>query len=294
LELCAHLLAPSAEALARRDFQLRVLTASRGAGTMTGRFLHQLGARDRGRFVEAYAALPTVEPGALPVQLSFPPSRTSADLLTRSTQVLPHVISLGEHQGSAGAAVKLDDLAVLLADGQLHLVQRSTERIVEAFTPTALNFRMAAHTPPLARFLAEVSRAGCAQLTGFDWGAAGALPFTPALHLGRSILIPARWQLSAEELPRRREPRGRWVELLHRWRNRRGVPQRVMLAEGDQHLLLDLTQDAHTDLLRNHLDNAGRAALIDAPPADGNGWIGGRAHSLVVPMALTAQSGTRS
>lgn len=293
VELCAQLLAPSLEALARGDFRVRVLTISRGAGTMTGRFLHLLDERDVPRMSKVYAALPTVEPTALQVQLSFSSSRTSADPLTRSAWILPQVVSLGEHRGHAGEVIGLEDLAVRLTSGRLHLIQRSTGRVVEAFTPTALNFRMAVHTPPLARFLAEISRAGCAQPTGFDWGAAGALPFTPALHLGRSILIPARWRLAADELPRRGEPRGRWMERLHAWRERRGVPQRVMLAEGDQHLLVDLEQDAHTDLLRTHLDNASHAALIDAPPIDGNGWIDGRVHSLVVPMVSAPRSGAR-
>lgn len=293
LELCAQLLAPSIEALARDDFQVRVLTASRGAGTMTGRFLHLLDERDLRRMTDVYAALPTVEPTAAQIQLSFSPSRTSVDPLTRSARILPQMVTLGEHRSRAKAVIGLEDLAVRLTDGRLHLVQRSTERVVEAFTPTALNFRMAVHTPPLARFLAEISRASCVQPTGFDWGAAGALPFTPALHLGRSILIPARWRLTGDELPRRGEPRDRWMERLHVWRERRGVPQHVMLAEGDQHLLLNLERDAHADLLRAHLDNTGHAALIDAPPINGNGWIDGRAHSLVVPMVLAARSGRR-
>jgi hypothetical protein len=83
------------------------------------------------------------------------------------------------------------------------------------------------------------------------------------------------------------------MERLHAWRERRGVPQRVTLAEADQHLLLDLEQDAHADLLRAHLDSTGHAALIDAPPINGNGWIDGRAHSLLVPMVLAARSGRR-
>jgi lantibiotic biosynthesis protein len=293
LELCAQLLAPSLDALARGEFGVRVLTASRGAGTMTGRFLHLLDEPDLQRMTSVYAELPTVEPSAVQVQLSFSPRRTSADPLTRSARILPQVMSLGEHRMLAGGVIELADLGVRLISGRLHVVQRSTGQAVEAFTPTALNFRMAVHTPPLARFLAEISRAGCAQPTGFDWGAAAALPFTPALHLGRSILVPACWRLAADELPRRSEPRGRWLERLHVWRERRGVPQRVVLAEGDQHLLLDLEQDAHADLLRTALDNVGQAALLDAPPIDGNGWIGGRAHSLVVPMVSVPRSELR-
>jgi hypothetical protein len=65
------------------------------------------------------------------------------------------------------------------------------------------------------------------------------------------------------------------------------VPKRVLLAEDDQQLPLDLTRDVDLDLLRAHLDASpfGIATLYDAPPPNADGWIGGRAHSIVVPLA---------
>ncbi|CAM5465764.1 hypothetical protein SMICM304S_00373 [Streptomyces microflavus] len=50
---------------------------------------------------------------------------------------------------------------------------------------------------------------------------------------------------------------------------------------------LDLSHDVDLDLLRAHLDASpfGIATLHEAPPADADGWIGGRAHSIVVPLA---------
>ena len=172
-------------------------------------------------------------------------------------------------------------------------MQRSTGRLVEPLAPTALNFRRAVYVPPLARFLAEISRSGKCQVTGFDWGIAGWLPFTPALHTGRIILTPARWRLGRQELPGRTASLAEWSERLQEWRRRRRAPERVLLTEGDQQLALDLGQDAHLDLLRAEMDKAGSAVLSDAPPADGFGWIGGRAHSLVMPMTLHAPARAR-
>ncbi|MEU8108682.1 lantibiotic dehydratase [Nonomuraea muscovyensis] len=77
-----------------------------------------------------------------------------------------------------------------------------------------------------------------------------------------------------------------WADRPHAWMSRFRVPDRVLLAEDDQHLPLDLRQDMHLDLLRAHLDasRTGVAVLHDAPPPDADGWIGGRAHSLVIPL----------
>jgi class I lanthipeptide synthase len=178
------------------------------------------------------------------------------------------------------------DLAVGIRGGRLYLAEAATGTHLELLAPTAINFLWNNYTPPLARFLAEISRASAPQVTWFDWGAGWTLPFTPALHYRRSILVPARWKLRAQDLPDRTAPLDEWAGKLHAWMVRFGVPERVLLAEDDQQLPLDLRQDMHLDLLRTHLaaSPTGVAVLHDAPPPDADGWIGGRAHSIVVPL----------
>ncbi|WP_322769781.1 lantibiotic dehydratase, partial [Frankia sp. Cr1] len=194
------------------------------------------------------------------------------------------VVSVGEFRDRAENVLFPGDLAIGIRDGRLYLVVCATGEHLELLTPTAINFVWNHYTPPLARFLAEISRAACPQVTGFDWGVALALPFTPALCHRRTIMIPARWRLRARQLPGRLVTLYEWTEALHSWRERLGVPSRVLLAEADQHLQLDLSQKLPLDLLRTHLASAGHAVLAEAPPADGYGWIDGRAHSVVVPM----------
>ncbi|MGI9001870.1 MAG: lantibiotic dehydratase [Pseudonocardia sp.] len=287
LEVCVQLHAPSTGALTLGEFTARVLSVSRAVGTMTGRFLHLLDAADKARMAEVYARLPTVDGVGVAVQLSFPPLRARADHVTRAQRILPSVISLGEYPDPDVDLVPLEDLAVGCDNDRLYLASLATGRVLEAMVPTALNYRTEAHTPPLARFLAEIARSGAAQVTGFDWGAAAVLPFLPALRYGRTVLSPARWKLTAAELSSAGESATQWSQQLHTWRRRRRVPARVLLAEGDQQLLLDLDKDAPLDLLRTHLGRAGRVVLIEAASPEDYGWIGGRAHSLVVPLAST-------
>ncbi|MEV5413391.1 lantibiotic dehydratase family protein [Thermopolyspora sp. NPDC052614] len=281
LELSVQVQADSTRTLERGEFRLRVSTVSRAVGSMTGRFWHLFP-----QAATTYAHLPTLEPGAEPIQLSFHASRVSADLLTRAPQVLPRLISVGEFRHREKGVLFPSDLAVGLRSGRLYLAEATTGTHVEVLAPTAINFLWNNYTPPLARFLAEISRAAAPQVTWFDWGAAWTLPFTPALHHRRSILVPARWKLQARELPARTATLDEWAEHLHAWMGRFRVPDRVLLAEDDQQLPLDLRQDMHLDLLRTHLaaSPTGVAVLHDAPPPDADGWIGGRAHSLVVPL----------
>lgn len=281
LELCAQVQAASVRALDLGNFRLRVSTVSRAVGSMTGRFWHlvpEAGA--------ALGALPTVEPGAELAQLSFHAGRIPADLLTRAPQVLPRVVSVGEFRHRRDGVLFPSDLAVGIQDGRLFLAEAATGRHLEVIAPTAINFVWNNYTPPLARFLAEISRAATAPVAWFDWGAAWTLPFTPALHYRRSVLTAARWQLREGALPGPTASLDQWAERLHAWKDRARVPDRVLLAEDDQQLPLDLRQDMHLDLLRARLDSSvtGVAVLHDAPPVDASGWIDGRAHSIVLPL----------
>ncbi|MEU2227030.1 lantibiotic dehydratase family protein [Streptomyces sp. NPDC018347] len=282
LELAAQVHATSAPALDRGDFRLRVLTVSRSAGSMTGRFWHLFPGAEA-----AYANLPTVDPEAELAQLSFHAGRVSADLLTRAPQALPRIVSVGEFRHAAPHVLFPRDLSVTVADGRPQLVESATSKRLELLAPTAINFLWNNYTPPMARFLGEISRAVSPQVTWFDWGAAWTLPFTPALTYRRTILTAARWKIRSRTLPVRTAPLQQWADQLHRWRARFRVPERVLLAEDDQQLPLDLTGDVDLDLLRAHLDASpfGIATLHEAPPPDADGWIGGRAHSIVVPLA---------
>lgn len=284
LELCAQLHASSADAVNRGDFRLRVLTVSRSAGSMNGRFGYLLP-----EVPATYTHLPTLHAEAELAQLSFHAGRVPADLLTRAPQVLPRVVSIGEFRHPGENVLFARDLSVSVEEDRPVLREIATDKRLELLAPTAINFLWNNYTPPMARFLGEIGRATTTQVTWFDWGAAWTLPFTPALTYRRTILTAARWKLRARDLPGRSATLAHWADQLHAWRVRFRVPARVLLAEVDQQLPLDLSQDMHLDLLRAHLDAGplGVATLHEAPPPGADGWIGGRAHSLVVPLAVS-------
>jgi hypothetical protein len=166
------------------------------------------------------------------------------------------------------------------------LIVAATGEHLELLAATAINFIWENYTPPLARFLAEIARATCPQVTAFDWGAALVLPFTPALHHRRTVLVPARWRVQARDLPPRSATIHEWCRGLHIWRTRHRMPTYVLLTDGDQHLPLDLEDSMHLEVLRTHLHVRSAATMYEAPPEGSDGWLGGRAHSIVVSVAV--------
>lgn len=285
LEISVRVNAASAEELQRGRFSLEMAGVSRGAGVTTGRFLSVLAAEDRDKLAADLANLPGADGGTIAAQLSFPPLYPSSAHVTRTPQILPTVISVQEHRRKSVDVLTPDDLAVACDGRRMYLAAPERGHRIEAVGMHALNLKD--HTSPLVRFLTELSRAQCAQVTTFDWGAANAMPFLPRVRYGRTVLSPARWRLEAAELPGREQSQALWNEAVEDWRTRRRMPQRVRLAEGDRLLLLDLSSSAHRFLLRQHLSRSPAAILVEAPDTDAYGWCDGRAHEVVLPLKAT-------
>jgi thiopeptide-type bacteriocin biosynthesis protein len=142
--------------------------------------------------------------------------------------------------------------------------------------------------PPLARLLAELPRARTAGLSPFAWGTARCLPFLPRVRYGRAILAPARWKLPAGTLPGPAAPVAGWVAAFDKLRDRLGLPGHVYAGMGDRRLRLDLDEGMDLAIMRAHLDATPDPALPEAPSPADHGWIDGRAHEIVIPVATTA------
>ncbi|MEV8442125.1 lantibiotic dehydratase [Actinosynnema sp. NPDC051121] len=282
VELSARVHADSVAALDRGEFTITVAPA-RSAGTLTSRFTPM--ATGSG-LASAFRDLPAATVGALRAQLSFGPRYAPAENVCRVPAYLDHVIPLGEHRshGDEATLIRLDDLAVTATRDRLYLVSRSRRRVVEpqVFHALALDKQ----PPPLARFLAELPRAFSASWFQFDWGPLAHLPRLPRVRYGRTVLSPAQWRLTTDDLTPRHDHDG-WPRVLDRWRRLWGCPQAVELRDADRTLRLSLDEPAHITLLHTHLVKHGQAVLYEATPIAEYGWIGHHAHEIALPLVTT-------
>lgn len=283
LDLCLQLRAPTRQAIRDGDFTLAVMSLTAFGGAMSGRFLRLLDAADRERMTAAYAALPTLDPAAIHVQVSSPPLLARTENVSRAPAAWPRIVSLAEHPASQ--VLGPDDLAVTADDQHMYLVSLPEGRRVE---PVMLNAIEAAHfTHPMARFLCELPRARVAVPGPFPWGPARRLPYLPRIRYGRAILAPATWRISPGSLP---APAGSWQEwasALSIQRERLSIPAAVCAGDGDRQLRLDLDQLAHVQLLQASQRPGQPVVLREAPGAETLGWLGGRAHEITLTLAAT-------
>lgn len=288
-DLCAEVHASSHAALSNGTFTLVVTGAGRSAVALTGRFLDLFPAQDRCRMQDAYFDVPTGVAGALPAQLSFPPSSARTDNVARTPRIVPSLISLAEYRDDDRDVISVDDLAVTADARRMYVLSRAQHRVVEPLITNAT----ARHTwPPLARLLFELPRARAASMAPFAWGAAGALPYLPRIRYGRTVLARARWRAPAGTLARATESRSAWAEAVARLRDRMKLPAWVSVGESDRRLVLNLDEPMDRDLLRAHVRKVARAGepvvLTEATTPEDYGWLDGRAHEIVVPLASTA------
>ncbi|HEX7303790.1 lantibiotic dehydratase [Lentzea sp.] len=277
VELFATLNAASAGALERGEFELVVspLTGTQQAGASLGRFGHLPEVRD---LLGALASPRSDD--RVPVQLVHLTNHPRDANLTRAPRVLRHALNIGV-PGVAGGLGPAD-IAVAADEHRLRLYSVSLGREI---VPRVLHvLDIGAATPEVVRFLWDVSLMDVRTLKPWDWGGLRDAPFLPAVRCGRTVLAPARWQVTAADAGT--------DEALAAWRRRWRVPGRVRLARFDQQLCLDLTAGEHRALLRDDLRKSGTAVLVeDRAPGLEQGWLRGpdgvHEAELVVPLVAT-------
>lgn len=280
VELAVEIRSESVEALSRGRFTLVVTGTPRPGSSMAGRHAHLLSDDGRAALAKSFTA---TESDAVAAQLSFAPRKRRNENVARTEQLLPHVIPVGEHREPGDHLISLADLAITADDRRFHLIHVTTGRRIEPRVPHALEAGV--HTPPLARFLAEISTARASVYKSFHFGAAARLPYLPRVRYRRTVLSPARWLLTADDLPGRGAAFADWEAALHAWRQQWRVPDRVALVELDRRQPVDLDRRLHRLLLRTRLERTGRLELRETSSPGDTTWLG-RAHEVLVPLAL--------
>ncbi|GAA1614025.1 lantibiotic dehydratase [Catellatospora bangladeshensis] len=281
LDVAFEVRALTAADLADGRFDMRIRGVGRSAASTTGRFLDLFEDSDRGRMLNAYHSVPAYTVGEIVAQLSSPPNTAGLENVVHTLPVVDHVIALGEHRPVLARHLQLDDLAVMVDDVRFYLVSMARRCTVQPLMGNAA----ARHTMPMiARFLAEVTRATAAPVRLFDWGtAARHLPVRPRVRYRRTVLSPAQWRVDGFEGLDADGWKARIEEL-----RQRGVPGRVEVGRGDQLLRLDLDQARDRAVLHQYARGRSSLTLTEAPARHDFGWLGGRAHEVVIPLISTA------
>jgi thiopeptide-type bacteriocin biosynthesis protein len=289
LELTVIVLAGSLAEVNSGKYQLLIgpNVGAQQAGRHLGRFADLLGPEASDVLREAAAAEESTSDGAVWAELVYLPRRFRSANVTIRPGIRRYEIPLGVPSSvEADRSIPVHELLVGVDGNRFYLRWPPAGRVV-ASAGHMLNPMQASAE---ARLLAEIGRDGVAQLTGFDWGPAGALPFLPRVERGSVVLREARWRVEAHAAGNGQDSFREW---LLRWRDEWSVPRHVYLSAGDNRLLLDLEDGAQAEELRRELGRSKHAGcqIEEALPGPTHAWLpgpdGNHFAELVVPLVAS-------
>jgi hypothetical protein len=271
LEIGFHVVSSSRAAVDAADYLIvpGTLGASDGAAKSVARFADLLGdeVTDRMRHLSQNQH----DDGALDVELVFAPTEGRFYNVAIRPALVPTELRLGIGAPCTNDEIFPDDLSVGLDNGRFYLWSASRKKRIRPRESHV--FLTDRYSPNVSRFLAAVASDGARAIRGFDWGPASRLTYLPRIRVGRVVLSRRSWFFSVEDgcdSPRKA------AEVLERLRARWMLPRYVLLAEGDNQLLIDLDSPAAADLLFDQTFRQRRSLnLVEALPSPDQCWIEG-------------------
>src|SRR5438045_1132351 len=267
-------LASSAAAVDRGAFRLLVSGVSGPSGArMLARFCDADPALRAGVLAHLRAE-EGWRPDAVYAEIVHLPEGRIGNILARPLLREYEIEYLGRSGAPAERVIPAGDLSVSVRDGNVVLRSRRLDREVIPRLSSAHNF--ARRSLGVYRFLCALQSQGRAGALMWDWGELARMPFLPRVTHGRAVLARARWRLEPHELESARRARGasRW-RAVREWREARGVPRGVMLADADNLLPLDLDHPLGVELLLAGAREDADARLLEQLPGPGDHWVEG-------------------
>jgi thiopeptide-type bacteriocin biosynthesis protein len=285
----ATLMASSPAALARGDFRVLLHSVIGPGAGLLGRFCH-LDAELRAR-TEAYLRTEeALRPDAVFAEVVHLPQGRVGNVIARPPFRDYEIPFLGRSSLPPDRQILPEDLTVSVVDRRLVLRSRRLGREVVPRLTCAHAFAPPAQLP-VYRFLGLLQAHGTSRYLSWQWGGhPDTAAFLPRVTAGRLVLARARWTLFPPEVESLTQVRGvEGYDRVRRWAEQRKLPRRVMLAEADHLLPIDLDNVVSVDVLLDLLRRRpGPAELTEALPPAGelcaHGPEGAFVHELVVPF----------
>jgi lantibiotic biosynthesis protein len=302
-QVLATIAAASPEALDRGEFQLLLGGAGGPSGArLLGRFCHadELLHHQTERHLRAEEAL---RPDAIFAEIVHLPQGRIGNILSRPVLRDYEIPFLGRSGAPDERQIPVTDLLVSLRGKQIVLRSRRLDKEIVPRLTSAHNFSM--RSLGIYRFLCTLQSQEILGGVGFSWGPLESAPFVPRVTHGRLVLARAAWWMLGDEIKALAKPTGaaRYAGIQE-WRRRRRLPRLLMLADGDNELLVDLDNALSIDAFLDVVEERDRAHLHELfPGADeliARGPEGRFVHELVIPFhrlprpAAEAEAGARA
>ncbi|MBI1751853.1 MAG: lantibiotic dehydratase [Acidobacteria bacterium] len=242
----ATLVAASPQAVDVGDYQFIMGGCSGPSGArLLGRFCHGdplLEAQVK-KHLEAEARF---RPEAIYAEVVHLPEGRLGNILCRPLLREYEIPFLGVGGTPASSQIAMQDLLVSVVGPRVVLWSRRLNREIIPRLTSAHNYSRGLG---VYRFLCRLQDQD-GFIAGWDWGCLSAMPYLPRVRMGRHILAKARWSIEGKEIKAILEASGSGAYLrFQSFRTVRNLPRFVVLADGDNELLVDLDHAAWVETM---------------------------------------------
>lgn len=233
----ATLVAASPQAVDAGDYQFILGSYSGPSGArLLGRFCHG-DSRLEAQVKEHLEAEARFRPGAIYAEVVHLPEGRMGNILCRPLLRAHEIPFLGAGGAHPSCQIPLQDLLVSVAGQRVVLRSRRLDREIVPRLTSAHNYSRGLG---VYRFLCRLQDQE-GSFAAWDWGCLSTMPYLPRVRMGRHILAKARWNIEGKEIKAILEATGseaylRFQSFRAEWR----LPRHVVLADGDNELLVDL------------------------------------------------------
>lgn len=179
--------------------------------------------------------------------------------------------------------IKLSDLLVSI-DGE-EIILRS-KRLNKRIIPRLTNAHNYTNGLPVYKFLCDLQHQGYNKFPLWDWSILSDQPFLPRIQFGKIILERATWNLSKEEFLKNTE-RETVLEYFTKFKEKHRIPDKVVIVEGDNELLLSLNSQLSANILGDKLKKR-NVKIKEYLFSPSNCWVkdnnGSYANELIIPF----------
>lgn len=139
----------------------------------------------------------------------------------------------------AAQQIALQDIVISVSqDKKIRLFSRKLNREIIPRLSNAHNYGYA--SLPVYHFLADLQTQGQSNGLAFNWGSmARQFPYLPRVRYGNTIIFEATWQLTAGDIAPLLAMKEWSQEVIAAFRLQWKMPRRMVLADGDNELLID-------------------------------------------------------
>ncbi|MEN5232866.1 lantibiotic dehydratase [Sphingobacterium faecium] len=182
--------------------------------------------------------------GALLAEVVFLPNGRAGNILTRSSLYKYEIPIICQAGVEEDYTIRLEDIYITVRNETIQLISKKLNKEIIPRLSSAHNFH---YGMVVYRFLCDLQKQNWGMDLQWDWGSLSAKTYLPRVTYKHFILSRARWKINQQHLASHDSTKIQ--ESVSFLKIHYDIPDRLLLAEGDHELLLDLTNPLAAKIL---------------------------------------------